>query len=323
MFKIAVDIQGFENEPMHAINACYDFVKKYNNVILYLVGLKQNFTNYSETNNIKFAYCENFFTQNDSFLAIRSKQNTSLEECCKLVNNNIVDAIVSACNTSVFVSFLYMNIGLIKGIKKLAFMPTIPKVEGCFRMLDVGASLDVEPIDLVNFALMANHYVQIFKSDPVIKLLNIGTEEHKGPLLQVEANKLLKSKTNLNYHGFIESNNLFTSDADIVVCDAVIGNIALKALEGTAKTIGSELKKEFTKKSNLLKGLIVRKNLKAVANKFDYKKNAGAIVLGLNKVAIKTHGSADYEQFYSSLEMAVKCLENNLIDNIKGSINER
>lgn len=321
MYKIGFDIMGFENDISNAIDAATEFIKKHKDVEITLVGDETIIKNNLKQNqNIKIVHTSDFLTQNDTIFALRNKKNNSMQITTNLLNEGLVDGLLSACSTPLFVFTLYSTIGTLENIDNIGFMPTIPKINGFFNMIDVGATIDVNSNDLINFAIMANEYAKQFKSNPIIKLLNIGIENSKGTKLLIETNKKMNEIKKLNYHGFIESNTLLDSDADIVVCDAFSGNIALKAMEGTAKIIGKELKREFKKPKNFLSALFAKNILKKVYNKFDYKNYAGAFVLGLKKIAVKTHGSADKKQFLSALDMLYSCIKNNVIENIKRSL---
>lgn len=317
MIKIGVDLLGFENDSLEAYNACLDFAKKFNDVEFILVGDKEKIP---QNNPFRIIHTKEYISQEDNVLVLRRKKNTSLQILTSLLKSDEVDGILSASNTGVFVFNLYSEIGLIEGINKIGLMPKIPKVNGVFNMVDVGASLDVNSVDLLNFAIVANEYAKQYIDKPNIKILNIGTEEHKGHKLQIETNNLLKQNKNLNYQGFIESKDLLNSNTDIVITDGFSGNIALKSLEGTALTLARLLKSEFKKPKNILLGLMCKKIFKNIFKKFDYKENAGAVLIGLNKNAVKTHGSADYKQFYSSLRYLRDIIKNNTLEKVKSSI---
>ena len=320
MIKIAVDVMGFENDVSEAILACEEFLSNHENLSIILVGDKSkiNFTN----KNLQIIDTKNFFTQNDTILSIREKKETSMQILFDLLNENKVDGILSAGNSAIFTFLAYSIIGTIENINKIAFMPCIPTTDGkFFNMLDVGASLDLQPIDLVKFAVMANIFYEQYSSNPRIGILNIGVETHKGYSLQHEANELLL-KTDLNYLGFVEPKNLLEHPIDIVVTDGFSGNLVLKTLEGTAKTIFNVLKKQYKKPLNFLALLFSLKIFKNIKNQFDYKNNAGALVLGVKKLCVKTHGSADKKQFLSSLKLLYSCIENKIIEKIINKVSK-
>lgn len=323
--KIAVDVMGFENDISEAVYACESFLKYYHDVEIILVGDETKITPFlknDSSNKISVCHAEQFVTQDDSVLSLRTKNNSSMQITANLLKDGKVDGLLSAGNTAIFVYIMYATIGMLDGVSKLGFMPTIPTVNNkCFNLIDVGASIDVTADDLVKFALMASVYAQQRTfSDPKVAILNIGTEHHKGRQLERDTDKLIKSKTKLNYVGFVESRNLLDGVADVVVTDGFSGNLVLKSLEGTAKSISKFIKKEYRKPWNIfgkLTSILVFKKLKST---FDYKQNAGAFVLGLNKICVKTHGSADKQQFYSSLTMLYNCIKNNVLNKIATQI---
>ena len=147
---------------------------------------------------------------------------------------------------------------------------------------------------------------------PRIGILNIGIEQHKGFFFHKKANDLLLANKSLNYVGFVEPKNLFNDCVDILLTDAYSGNIFIKTVEGTLKFFGNFLKKKFNKPWNILTLFSLRKMKKY----FDYRNKAAAMVLGINGVIIKTHGSADEVQFYFALEKAYECVKNGIINKL-------
>ena len=320
MIKVALDVMGFENEINEAILASREFLKNHKDLEIILVGNQELILPLIKKDEFKIVHTDQFVLQDDTVFSARRKMNSSIQLCANLLKNKEIDGILSACNSGIFVFTLYSTIGTIQGVEKLGFMPTIPKLDGIFNMVDVGASIDVNENDLLKFSIMANEYAKQFKEKPIIKLLNIGTEEHKGKELQIKTNEILKNAIDLNYQGFLEPNKLLNSDADVVISDAFTGNIALKTMEGTAKTIGNALKYEFKKPKNIIKALFAKSVLKKVTKKFDYKDHAGAFVLGLNELAVKTHGSADKRQFLSSLKLLYNSIKFDVLNKMKESL---
>lgn len=321
--KIAVDVMGFENNILEAINACEKFLTLHNDLEIVLVGNKYEISKLLSNNSkLLVEHADEFVDQNDTIFSLRTKKNSSMQIAANLLNNNKVDGLLSAGNTSIFVFIMYSTIGLIDGINKLGFMPCIPtsKKNKIFNMIDVGASIEVTANDLVKFAIMANIFAKQRVNSPKIGVLNIGTEKHKGYSIHQEVDKLLLNQKKLNYIGFIESRDLLNYVVDIVVTDAFSGNLVLKAYEGAFKTISNVLKEQYKKPKNFLAALFNYKILKNLKDTFDYKNNAGAIVLGLNKPCVKTHGSADEQQFFSSLKMLYDCIKFDIINKIKNEI---
>ena len=324
MYKLAVDVMGYENDINESIKACRQFCSEHNDLKIILFGNKNLILPHLESNNeFEIIHTEQFISQDDQILNIRRKPHSSMQLAANFLNENKVDGLLSAGSTPIFVFIMYQTIGLIDGINKPGFMPTIPTVDNsCFQLLDVGASIDVNEFDLARFAIIGNIYSKQKNKNPKIGLLNIGTEEHKGTELVRKTNELLKKYKKINYVGFVESNKLLNHVADVVVTDGFSGNIVLKACEGSVKTIANLIKNEIKKPKNIFSLLFSVNFLRKTFNKFDYKNYAGAFVMGLNKICVKTHGSADYKQFYSSLRMLYECVKNNILDDIKKEIIE-
>lgn len=316
--KIAVDVMGFENDISEAINACQEFINKHDDVQITLVGDKNIILKYLQPNSkLIIENAIEYVEQNDTVFSLRNKRNSSMQISANLLNEDKVDGLLSAGNTSLFVFIMYSTIGMIDGVNKIGFMPSIPTSinNKIFNMIDVGASIDVNANDLFKFAVMANIFAKQRVDKPKIGVLNIGTEKHKGLPIHSEVDNLLK-QTNLNYVGFVESKNLLNYEVDVVVTDAFSGNLVLKAFEGTFKTISNCLKTEYKKPWNIFAYLTNIKIIKNLKKTFDYKNNAGAFVLGLKKPCVKTHGSADKKQFLSSLRMLYDCIRSNTIQKI-------
>ena len=327
--KLVVDVMGFENDIIEAINASIDFLSTHNDVEIILVGDKNIIEKKLIDLNTKYKFdiihAPDVIKMTDNPIMGLRKTNSSMYKAIEVVANNQADGVLSAGNTSCYVLMLQYLIKLITGIHKLAFMPYVPSSTGHgFNMLDVGANKECSGEDLYQFAKMANIYCKKNRniSNPKIGVINIGTEDNKGFDFQQKAHELLKNDRSLNYVGFVEPRYLLNSVVDIAICDGYTGNITLKSLEGGLLALKSVLKKEFKKPWNFLASILSLGIFKNIKRTFDYRNNAGALVIGLNKIAVKTHGSADKQQFYSSLQMLYKSVKNNIINEIKQKTNE-
>lgn len=319
--KIALDVMGFENKINEAIIAARKFSKKHPGAKIILVGHEGNIRPcLIASDNFEIVHAPEIINMDDTPITALRKKDTSMLTAIKLVKSRKADAVVSAGSTSCFVPLVQMNLGSVNNINKFGFMPYIPTTNKVgFNMIDVGANINVTGADLYNFALMANEYVRIVRKipNPKIGVLNIGTEHHKGFEYHKEAFDLLKKNKYLNFVGFVEPKNLLDGVVDVCVCDGFSGNICLKSLEGALKSVGHIIKKGYKKPWNWLGAAFSLPIISTLTHTFDYRINAGAIVLGANGIAIKTHGSADAKQFYAALSMAYDCVENNLLHNIK------
>lgn len=319
--KIALDVMGFENETIEAVNAARKFSKKYPGAKIILVG-DQNKINpcLKQGDGFEIVHTDQFISMDDTPITALRKRGTSMQEAISLVKNNKADAVVSAGSTSCFVPLVKTTLGSINNVDKFGFMPFIPTVDKVgFNMLDVGANINVSGQDLYNFALMANEYARLVRKipSPKIGILNIGTEHHKGFPYHAEAYELLSKNDKLNFVGFVEPKGLLDHAVDVCLCDGFSGNICLKSLEGALKSVSHILKSGYKKPWNWLGAAFSGQIIYTLTKTFDYRNNAGAIVIGADGIAIKTHGSADEKQFYAALQMAHSCVENNLLHNIK------
>jgi glycerol-3-phosphate acyltransferase PlsX len=195
----------------------------------------------------------------------------------------------------------------IPGIDRPAILSRIPAHHGFTYMLDLGANADCTPEHLLQFAVMGS----VVAADlhgmirPRIGLLNIGSEATKGNELVQEAAKLLQKST-LNYIGFVEGNDIFGGDVDVVVTDGFTGNVALKTMEGVARMFGATLKSEYTRSLlRRLSALASRPVLNSIKKRFDPGQHNGASMVGLNGVVIKSHGSADALSFANAIRVAI------------------
>lgn len=318
---LSVDVMGFENPVEEAIKACRKFVKKNKDVEIILVGNQEIISKHLKKNNeFKIENAVEVITMNDNPLFVRNKKDSSMYKAIKLVADNKADGVLSAGNTACYVSLSYLLLKKIPKVSKIGFMPWIPtRYKKGFNLLDCGANKIVTANDLIDFAVMGDLYCKKVRKieNPKIGLINIGIEDDKGLDYIIEAHKILKDKNGINYIGFVEPRYLLEEVLDVAICDGFIGNIVLKTLEGTAKSFGNTLKDEFKKPFGWLGFLFSLPSLIGLKKKFDYKNNAGAFVIGLNKVALKTHGNADYKQFYSSLRMLKETIDSKILNDLK------
>lgn len=322
--KLALDVMGFENEINEAVRAARDFVCSHDNVQITLFGDEAKIKPLlMSPNEFEIVHCADVIHMIDSPLTALRKPNSSMFQSIKYVADNKADGVLSAGSTACYVLLVYSLLKTIPGIERPAFMPYLPTSNGKgLTLLDVGANKECTGKNLYQFALMGKIYCESIRGivNPSIGVVNIGSEKEKGFAFHHEADELLSNDKSMNYKGFVETRELLHGVVDLAICDGYTGNITLKALEGGLKTVTNCLKDQYKKPWNWLGALFSIFAIKGLKKTFDYKNNAGALVIGLNKIAVKTHGSADYQQFYSSLEMLYKSINNNVIDKIKESL---
>lgn len=239
--------------------------------------------------------------------ALRTKKDSSMRVALDRVHAGEADACVSAGNTGALMATSRFVLKTLPGIDRPAIISPIPSRNGHTLMLDLGANAECTPEQLFQFAVMGSVLATAVHgiTSPRVGLLNIGSEEIKGNQQIQTAGRLL-SASNLNYIGYVEGNDIYVGDVDVVVCDGFIGNVALKTSEGLGKLIGEYLREEFSR--NLLTraaALCAMPVLKAFRRRVDPRNYNGASFVGLQGIVIKSHGNADAIAFNSAIETAV------------------
>ena len=238
--------------------------------------------------------------------ALRHKKDSSMRVAINLVQSGISDACVSAGNTGALMSIARFVLKTIEGVDRPAIMSAFPTLTGPTHVLDLGANVDSKPETLLQFAIMGSIAVQNTEniSNPSVGLLNVGSEEFKGHGKIQETAELLKNSS-LNYIGFVEGNDIYKGDVDVIVCDGFEGNIALKASEGVAHMFSHFIKKSFSKNIyTKMVALIARPVMRDFKSRVDPGRYNGASLLGLKGVVVKSHGNADIDAFFQAIKEA-------------------
>ena len=311
MIRIAVDILSGERDINTYIESSIDALAKHSDISISLVGNREEITKIIENNlpnelksRVQIENAVDKITMDDIPLqVIRKKKNSSMSVALKLVKQKKVDAFVSSGNTGALLAFSTLIVRTIEGISRPAIFKKLPTTSGFTHMLDLGANVGVKPEVLLEFSVMGSACVQNLYGieNPTIGLLNIGNEESKGSEEVKLAAKLLKS-SGLNYLGFIEPDQVYNGEVDVVVCDGFMGNIFLKASEGTVQIIKHFTKQAFTK--NLLRKIMAAFLIKDLRSKVNLDEYNGASLLGLQGIVIKSHGSANKASFMKAIEVA-------------------
>ena len=240
-------------------------------------------------------------------VALRSKKDSSMRVAIDLVKQGAADACVSAGNTGALMATARFVLKTLPGIDRPAICSALPTIKGHTHMLDLGANVDVDADTLFQFAVMGAALTGAVENipSPRVGLLNIGAEEMKGNERVKEAGRLLAA-SELNYIGFIEGDDIYGGDVDVVVCDGFIGNVALKTSEGVARMIRHYMEQEFRRSVlNTLVGAMALPVLKSFRAKIDPRQYNGASLLGLQGIVIKSHGGADIVAYANAIKEAV------------------
>ena len=332
MNTIAVDIMGGDLGLPNNLPACIKIIKKHPDVKLLLVGdefaisawLKKRKLLTSPQLKVVHA-SESVAMDETPSNALRNKKDSSMRVAINLVKDNLAQACVSSGNTGALVLTAKFVLKTLPNIDRPAIISVVPTITGKTRLVDLGANIDCEAENLVQFALMGCALSKALdkKIAPSIGLLNIGVEEIKGnDKIKLAAQKLSANK-NLNYIGFVEGNDIYTGAVDIIVCDGFIGNIALKSSEGLAKLVQHLFKKSFSRNFfSKLTALIAMPTLRSLKKELDPARYNGASLLGLNGIVVKSHGGANRKAFMSAIDEAILEVKNDVISQVSQHLTE-
>lgn len=258
-------------------------------------------------------------------VALRSKKDSSMRVAINLVKQGSAQACVSAGNTGALMATARFVLKTIPGIDRPAIVSTFPTLSPAknVRMLDLGANVDSTAENLFQFAVMGSVLASAVDNikNPKICLLNIGEEDIKGnEQVKATAQLLINSKM-INYDGYIEGDEIYKGDADVVVCDGFVGNVALKTAEGVSKFIRHLLREAYSRNIvTLFVGLLSRPILKKMIKRIDPDRYNGATFIGLQGIVIKSHGGANEQAFIHAIEEAVMQVENNIPQRISAEV---
>lgn len=249
-------------------------------------------------------------------IALRSGRESSMRKAIDAVKEGKASAVISAGNTGAYMAMSKFVFNTLKGVDRPAIPAVIPTKRGRAVMLDLGANVDCAASNLIQFAIMgeAFAYELLDVSKPSIGLLNVGAEEQKGHASLHEAANILKELPDFNFHGFVEGNDITNGTVDVVVTDGFTGNVALKAIEGTAKLIQKMLKDAIVNSTRgKIGATIARPAFEELKLRSDPRLYNGAVFLGLKNIAVKSHGGTDAIGFANSVHVAAEMVTKNLI----------
>ncbi len=322
---ISVDLMGGDFAPDAPLEACNNFLKDFPDckILAFAQGLslKNIHQKYKFLNSNNFSLVESVSSisgEDHPIAALKASKGSSMRMAIEAVYNKEADSIVSAGNTGALMAIAKLILKTLNEIDRPALVGIIPSLEGESCMLDLGANTSSDAKNLFEFALMGSDFAEIIlnKSKPSIALLNIGKEEVKGNDTIRTAHEMLK-KTDLNFVGYIEGNEICLGVADVIVTEGFSGNICLKTLEGTVKFCVKYIKK-MAADSLVAKILLFLLNLSfsKKLSSLDPRKYNGGVFLGLNGIVVKSHGGADALAFYNSLLNAYKLTKSNFIQKL-------
>lgn len=329
--KILVDAFGGDNSPSAVVKGAVEAINSKKGFNVQLVGdeavisdlLKgQKF----DKERISILHATDVITcEEEPTVAIRKKPNSTISVAFKeLKENQDASAFVSAGSTGAVLVGATLKLGRIQGVNRPALCPELPTFKGDKKviLLDAGANADCKPINLCQFALMGSIYAQCDGvKNPKVALLSNGTEDEKGNALNHEVFSLLKEMKEINFVGNCEARDILSGEYDVIVADGFSGNVALKALEGTATGLLNEIKQRISSSfKGKLGGLLLKKEFVKLKEKMHYQSKGGALFIGVNKPVLKAHGSSKELAIKNTILQAVNYAKYDITGKIKQGI---
>ncbi|MDE5746909.1 MAG: phosphate acyltransferase PlsX [Acetatifactor sp.] len=315
MVNVAVDAMGGDNAPVQIVKGAVEAVNANKEIKVFLVGkepvIKEELAKYTyDMTQVEVVHAsEEIETAEPPVMAIRKKKDSSIVKALYMVKDGTCDAFVSSGSTGAVLVGGQVIVGRIKGVERPPLAPLIPTENGVSLLIDCGANVDARPSHLVQFARMGSIYMESIMGikNPRVGIVNNGAEEEKGNALVKETFPLLKECKDINFIGSVEARDIPAGVADVVVCEAFVGNVILKLYEGVGATLIRKVKSGMmTSLRSKLGALLVKPALKATLKSFDVQEYGGAPLLGLSGLVVKTHGSATAVEIKNTI---LQCLE--------------
>ena len=327
--KVALDAMGGDNAPVEIVKGAMEAIQEREDIKVFLVGkegiIKAELDKYTyDKSRVEIVNAEEVITNEEApVMAIRRKKNSSIVVALNLVKSGVADAFVSAGSTGAVLVGGQLIVGRIKGVERPPLAPLLPTMNGVSLLIDCGANVDARSSHLVQFAKMGSIYMEHVMGikKPRVAIVNIGAEEEKGNMLVKETFPLLKNCNEINFIGSIEARDIPSGAADVIVCEAFVGNVILKLYEGVGATLISKIKgglmSSFRSK---IGALLVKPALKKTLKTFDTAEYGGAPMLGLNGLVVKTHGSSKSNEIKNSIIQCTTFKEQEINEKIKDNI---
>lgn len=331
MIRVAVDAMGGDYAPAEMIAGAVAAVNEKKDIQVLLVGREEEICSrlsghtYDKDRIQVVNATEVIATEEPPVNAIRKKKDSSIVVGMNLVKKKEADAFVSAGSSGAILVGGQVIVGRIKGVERPPLAPLIPTETGVSLLIDCGANVDARPSHLVQFARMGSIYMEhvMGVNHPRVAIVNIGAEEEKGNALVKETFPLLKACREINFTGSIEAREIPHGAADVIVCEAFVGNVILKLYEGVGATLISKVKSGMmTSLRSKIGALLVKPALKDTLKSFDASRYGGAPLLGLNGLVVKTHGNSKANEVKNSIIQCLTFKEQGINEKIKESLGE-
>ena len=332
MIKIAVDAMGGDNAPSEIVKGAVEAVSERPDITVCLTGqediIKKELEKYTyKKEQIEIVPASEVIeTGEPPVNAIRKKKDSSIVVGMNLVKRGEADGFVSAGSSGAILVGGQVIVGRIKGVERPPLAPLIPTEKGFSLLIDCGANVDARPSHLVQFAQMGSIYMEhvMGVKRPRVAIVNIGAEEEKGNALVKETFPLLKECPGINFIGSIEAREIPHGGADVIVCEAFVGNVILKLYEGVGATMISMIKKGMMSSlRSKIGALLIKPALKSTLKSFDASQYGGAPLLGLKGLVVKTHGSSKANEVKNSMIQCIAFKEQAISEKIGQCLSPR
>ena len=326
---VALDAMGGDNAPGEIIKGALDAINARKDIKVILVGQTEaiekelSAASYPKEQLEIVGASEVIETAEPPVMAIRKKKDSSIVVAMNLVKQNKADAFISAGSSGAILVGGQVIVGRIRGIERAPLAPLIPTKTGVSLLIDCGANVDARSSHLVQFARIGSIYMEhvVGVKNPKVAIVNIGAEEEKGNALVKETFPLLNACDDINFIGSIEARDIPSGAADVIVCEAFVGNVILKLYEGLSSTLISVIKKGLMSSlKSKIGAALALPALKQTLKSFDASEYGGAPLLGLNGLVVKTHGSATAKEVANAIYQCVTFKEQAINDKIKENI---
>ena len=327
--NVAVDAMGGDNAPAQVVKGAVEAINEDKRVKVFLVGresaVKEELQKYTyDASQLEIVHAEEVIeTAEPPVMAIRRKKDSSIVKSMYMVRDGVCDAFVSAGSTGAVLVGGQVIVGRIKGVERPPLAPLIPTEKGVSLLLDCGANVDARPSHLLQFAKMGSVYMESVMGvkNPRVGIVNIGAEEEKGNALVKETYPLLKNCPEINFIGSVEARDIPAGAADVIVCEAFVGNVILKLYEGIGASLIKKVKSGMMASlRSKIGALLVKPALKKTLKTFDTEEYGGAPLLGLTGLVVKTHGSSKAVEIKNSILQCIAFKEQKINEKIKEKI---
>ncbi len=326
LIKVAVDAMGGDNAPAEIVKGAVEAVQESKKIKVFLVGREEavrvELAKYTvPEGQIEIVNAtEVIETAEPPVAAIRSKKDSSIVKGMTLVKEGACDAFVSAGSSGAVLVGGQVLVGRIKGVERPPLAPLIPTSKGVALLIDCGANVDARASHLLQFARIGSIYMKhvMGVNDPRVGIVNIGAEEEKGNALVKETFPMLKACDDIHFIGSVEARDIPSGVADVIVCEAFVGNVILKMYEGVGSMMLHEVKQGMLSSlRSKIGALLLKPALKKTLKKFDLEQYGGAPLLGLNGLVVKTHGSSKAVEIKNSILQCIAFQEQKINEKIK------